>query len=78
MGCAIRLPKDQERRLGHGNRHHRRRTPPANNGAEDMDTATVSCDLDNDGGVRPVIYSLEIYESNVLSTTFHGSAAVKY
>ncbi|XP_025423615.1 uncharacterized protein LOC112692984 [Sipha flava] len=71
--CTIRLPKDQERRFGYGNRHYHRRTPSTTNNAEDMDIATVTCDFDNDGGVRPVIYSLEIYESNVLTTTFHGS-----
>jgi len=82
-GCAIRLPKDQERHAGTGNRHHhlhhqqhhhQRRTSPVQDGVEDKDLATISCTLDNDGGVRPVTYSLEIYESNDLTTTLHGLA----
>ncbi|XP_029344513.1 uncharacterized protein LOC100569162 isoform X1 [Acyrthosiphon pisum] len=82
-GCAIRLPKDQERHAGTGSRHHhhhhqqhhhQRRTSSAHDGVEDKDLATISCTLDNDGGVRPVTYSLEIYESNDLTTTFHGSS----
>lgn len=75
MSCVIRLPEDLERRFGNGNRYHRqnhdqrRRTLPVS--VEDKDVATISCNLGNDGGVRPVTYSLEIYESNVL-TTFTG------
>jgi len=81
-GCAIRLPKDQERHSGTGSRHHnhhhqqhhhQRRTSSVHDGLEDKDLATISCTLDNDGGVRPVTYSLEIYESNDLATTFYGS-----
>jgi len=82
-GCAIRLPKDQERHSGTGNRHHhqhhhhQRRTSVVHDGVEDKDLATISCTLDNDGGVRPVTYSLEIYESNDLTTTFYGLVIIK-
>jgi len=75
-GCAIRLPKDQERHAGTGsrrhNRHHQRRSLPIQDQGEDKDLATISCTLDNDGGVRPLTYSLEIYESNDLTTTSYG------
>jgi len=81
-GCAIRLPKDQERHTGTGSRHHhhhhqqyhhhQRRTSHIHDSVEDKDLATISCTLDNDGGVRPVTYSLEIYESNDLTPTFYG------
>lgn len=79
-GCAIRLPKDQERHAGIGSRHHhhhhqhhhQRRTSPVHDEVEDKDLATISCTLDNDGGVRPLTYSLEIYESNDLTTSFYG------
>ncbi|XP_026817437.1 uncharacterized protein LOC113556591 [Rhopalosiphum maidis] len=81
-GCAIRLPKDQERPTGAGSRHHhhhhhhhhQRRTSPIQDNGEDKDLATISCTLDNDGGVRPLTYSLEIYESNDLTTTFSRSS----
>ncbi|KAE9525141.1 hypothetical protein AGLY_014555 [Aphis glycines] len=77
-GCAIRLPKDQERHAGTGsrrhNRHHQRRSLPIQDQGEDKDLATISCTLDNDGGVRPLTYSLEIYESNDLTTTSYGSS----
>lgn len=77
-GCEIRIPKDHDRHLsGTSKRHHHRRTPHFNNGVEDKDTATISCDLDNDGGVRPVTYSLEIYESSVLTSPFIGLATVE-
>uniref|UniRef100_A0A2H8TIZ6 B-cell receptor CD22 n=1 Tax=Melanaphis sacchari TaxID=742174 RepID=A0A2H8TIZ6_9HEMI len=76
-GCAIRLPKDQERHVGidsrHHQQHHQRPTSPIQDDGEDKDLATISCTLDNDGGVRPVTYSLEIYESNELTTTSYGS-----
>jgi len=81
-GCAIRLPKDHERRLAVGSRHRRRdrlhrssrrsrrsrrhRTSRDDGGDAD-DVAVVSCVLENDGGVRPVTYALEIYESNALA-----------
>lgn len=71
--CVIRLPKDQERHSDKDNKYqhhyhhyHQRHAPPDNNSAEDI--ATISCDLGNDGGIRPLTYSLEIYESDVMTT----------
>lgn len=76
--CEIRIPKDQDRHLsGTSKRQHHRRAPHFNNGMEDKDTATVSCDLENNGGVKPVTYSLEIYESSILTSPFIGLVAVE-
>lgn len=78
-GCVIRLPGNQERNnFGHESRHYQHRSSTISVNTEDMDKATISCNLGYDGGIRPVIYSLEIYESNVLTTTFFGLAILKF
>lgn len=72
-GCEIRLPERRAQHRssdgGNGRRNNNgRRAPSADDDGPDyQDTAVVSCVVGSDGGVRPVTYSLEVYESNVLT-----------